>query len=150
MPRKKTLTQLKPGAKSSLTREVEFHRTIKYYRDVLPAVLSTPSMIGQMEVSAATLLQPYLPEGMISLGTHINVSHRAPAFVDEKIRTTAVFRKKYQPNNGGRDRYVFEVEARVGRRLVGAGTVERAIVGHSNNKQHRPARKSRSRKRTRK
>ncbi len=127
MPRK-TLEQLKPGRTKTVLRPVEFHRTLTYFDQRLPAVLTTPSMIGQMEVASARVLQPYLPKGAISLGTHINVSHRAPARLSEKLRTTASFARVYKPKNGGRLRYVFEVEARVGKRLIGAGTVERAVV----------------------
>ncbi|MGH9787773.1 MAG: thioesterase family protein, partial [Candidatus Acidiferrales bacterium] len=72
-PRKK----LRMGLAKVFTRPVEFRRTIAYYDKRLPPVLSTPSMIGQMEVAAALLLQPFLPRGAISVGTHINVSHRA-------------------------------------------------------------------------
>ena len=108
MPRK-TLEQLKPGLAKVVVRPVEFHRTLTYFDQRLPAVLTTPSMIGQMEVASARVLQPYLPKGAISLGTHINISHRAPARLGEKLRTTASFARVYKPKNGGSIRYVFEV-----------------------------------------
>jgi len=120
--------QLKMGLKKTLVRPVEFRRTIAHYDRRLPPVLSTPSMIGQMEVAAAMLLQPFLPKGAISVGTHINVSHRAPATVGEKVSVTAKFQRAYKPKNAHSLRYVFETEARVGKRLLGAGTVERAVV----------------------
>lgn len=148
MPRK-TLEQLKRGLTKTVVRPVEFHRTLTYFDQRLPAVLTTPSMIGQMEVASARVLQPYLPKGAISLGTHINVSHRAPARLGEKLRTTASFARVYKPKNGGRLRYVFEVEARVGKRLVGVGTVERAVVNHSQENEHAAARKRRPRPRHR-
>jgi predicted thioesterase len=86
-------------------------------------------MIGQMEVTAALLLQPFLPKGAISVGTHINVAHRAAARTSERLVTTAVFeRVRNQP--GKRPRYVFAVEARAGKRLVGDGWVERAVIPH--------------------
>ena len=96
MPRK-TLEQLKPGLAKVVVRPVEFHRTLTYFDQRLPAVLTTPSMIGQMEVASARVLQPYLPKGAISLGTHINISHRAPARLGEKLRTTASFARAYKP-----------------------------------------------------
>jgi predicted thioesterase len=133
MAKKKTLKDLKPGKKATLTRPVEFHRTLKYYQDHLPALLTTPSMIGQMEVTAAHVMVPFQPEDMLSLGTHINVSHQGPAKVNEKLRTTAAFKKKYKPNHGGATRYVFAVEARVGRRLIGKGEVERAAITRPTN-----------------
>jgi predicted thioesterase len=120
--------KLRMGLTKSIVRAVEFRRTIAHYDRRLPPVLSTPSMIGQMEVAAALLLQPFLPDGAISVGTHINVSHRAPAAVGEKLRVTAKFQRAYQPKNSRSLRYVFETEARVGQRLIGAGTVERAVV----------------------
>lgn len=120
--------QLRRGVRKVVVRPVEFRRTIANYDPRLPAVVSTPSMIGQMEVAAALLLHPFLPKGAISVGTHINVSHVGPATVGEKLRVEAEFDRIYHPKNGGRPRYVFNVEARVGRRLIGAGTVERAVV----------------------
>jgi len=125
MARKK---QLRAGLKKTVVRPVEFRRTIAFYDRRLPPVVSTPSMIGQMEVAAAMLLQPFLPAGAISVGTHINVSHLRAATVGEKVRVTAAFDRIYRPRGGGRPRYVFNVEARVGRRVIGAGTVERAVV----------------------
>lgn len=130
MPRKKK-KRLRMGLKKTLVRPVEFRRTIAHYDRRLPPVVSTPSMIGQMEVAAALLLQPFLPKGAISVGTHINVSHVAPARVGEQLRVTAKFQRAYKPTNSGRLRYVFETEARVGQRLIGAGTVERAVVEHA-------------------
>ena len=126
MPRKPARSR--PGLQKVLVRPVEFRRTIAFYDRRLPPVVSTPSMIGQMEVAAAKLLQPFLPKGAISVGTHINVSHVAPATVGEKLQVTAALDHIYHPKNSGRLRYVFSVEARVGRRLVGKGTVERAVV----------------------
>ena len=128
MPRRKNVDDLKPGRRATLTREVEFHRTLKYYQGHLPAILTTPSMIGQMEVTAAMVMRPCTPDEFLSLGTHINVSHRGAARLNQKLRTAARFRKKYKPRGARRPRYVFEVEAWVGRRLIGEGTVERALV----------------------
>ncbi len=128
------------GLKKTLVRPVEFRRTIANYDRRLPPVVSTPSMIGQMEVAAALLLQPFLPQGAISVGTHINVSHVAPATVGEKLRVTATFARAYKPKNSGRLRYVFDVEARVGKRLIGAGSVERAVVSPGFSGQRVPGR----------
>lgn len=126
--KRKKPKKLKRGLEKTLVRPVEFRRTIAHYDRRLPPVLATPSMIGQMEVTAAKLLQPFLPKGSISVGTHINVSHRAAALVGERLRTKATFDHIYHPKNSSRLRYVFRVEARVGKRLIGDGSVERAMV----------------------
>jgi len=80
-------------------------------------------------VTAALLLQLFLPRGAISVGTHINVAHRAAARTGERLTTTAVF-KRMRNEPGKRPRYVFAVDARVGKRLVGDGWVERAVINH--------------------
>lgn len=127
MPKKKA-KKLKRGLRKTTIRPVGFRRTIAHYDRRLPPVLSTPSMIGQMEVAAAELLQLFLPKGSMSVGTHIDVSHRTAATLGERLRVTANFDHAYHPRNSGRLRYVFNVEARVGKRLIGDGTVERAVV----------------------
>ena len=126
------LARLRPKMKKSLVREVELSRTIARHDPRRPPVISTPSMIGQMEQTAGTLLLPFLPRGALWVGTHINVSHRAPAALGEKLRTTAVLERISPPKKPRRHpRYLFSVEAKVGRRLVGAGTVEVAVVDHA-------------------
>lgn len=147
----KAAKRLQQGLQKTLVRPVEFRRTIAHYDRRLPAVLSTPSMIGQMEVAATMLLQPFLPRGAMSVGTHINVSHLATARFGERLRVTAELDHIYHPKNSGRLRYVFNVEARVGKRLVGAGTVERAVVAHAafsaHNKPKRPRGRGRAKRR---
>jgi fluoroacetyl-CoA thioesterase len=119
---KKTLKDLKLGLKKSLTREIEFRWTIAAYSRKLPAVLSTPAMIGWMESAAAFILKPHLPPGAISVGTHINVSHRAPTGVGTHVTFRAELTRI------GNNRYTFAVSAHAGRKLLGEGTVQRAIV----------------------
>jgi len=119
---KRGLSQLKAGLKKVVRREVEFRWTIAAYSRKLPPVLSTPAMIGWMESAAALILKPYLPKGAISVGTHINVSHRAPAGVGSRVTFRAELTRI------GANRYTFAVSAHAGRTLLGEGTVERAIV----------------------
>ena len=146
-PKKKSLGDLTPGMRATLTRTVELHRTLKHFQDHLPTILTTPSMIGQMEVTAAMVMRSRTPDNLLSLGTHINVSHCGAAKLDQKLRTVARFKKKYKPKEGRRVRYVFEVEAWVGRRLIGEGTVERAVIPRPANayksEQSSPSKKSR-------
>ena len=119
---KKELSGLRPGVQATLQRTVEFRWTIASYDRRLPPVLSTPAMIGLMESAAAQLLKPYLPKGSISVGTHINVSHRAPAGVGARVRFTAELIESNE------SRYHFAVRAETRDTLLGDGSVERAIV----------------------
>lgn len=119
---KNKLRKLKPGQKKTVRQRVEFRWTMAAYDHRLPPVLSTPAMIDLMETAAAELMRPYLPKGSISVGTQVNVDHRAPALAGAHIAACAQL--KSIRNN----RYTFSVEARRGKTLLGQGTVERALV----------------------
>ena len=74
------------------------------------------------------VMRPRKPERLLSVVTNIKVFLRVAARLNEKLRTVARFKKKYKPRDGRSARWVFEVEAWVGRRLIGEGTVERAVI----------------------
>lgn len=57
----------------TVTREL----TIARVDDRLPAAFATPMMIYLMEIAAAETIQPYLPEGWISVGIAVSVRHLA-------------------------------------------------------------------------
>ena len=86
------------------------------------SLFSTPSMIGIMEVVCMHAADPHLDEGESSVGIHVCVSHEAPATVGETVefscRLTEIERRKL----------LFDVEARVGDRILGRGTHRRAVV----------------------
>lgn len=119
---KKKLSELQPGLKKTVRRRVEPSWTMAAYDRRLPPVLSTPAMIALMETAAAELMRPYLPKGFISVGTQVNVAHRAPVFAGAPVVAAA------QLESLQNNRYTFSVEARCGKTLLGHGTLERAIV----------------------
>jgi predicted thioesterase len=61
------------------TRSLEVTRDLTLAREDerMPAVLATPMMILLMEITARDLIQPYLPEGWITVGAVVNVRHLA-------------------------------------------------------------------------
>jgi predicted thioesterase len=71
-----------------LTREkfVEEHDTASSYGSGLIPVFATPAMVAFMEQTAQESLQPYLPEGYITLGTEINVKHKKATPVGKKVK----------------------------------------------------------------
>ena len=101
---------------------MEFQWTIAAYNPDLPAIFSTPAMIGLMEVAAAKAIEPHLPPGTISVGTRIEVDHRKAVSQGTTVQAHARF-----VGNQGRF-LVFEVEARAGDILIGSGRVYRAII----------------------
>jgi fluoroacetyl-CoA thioesterase len=113
---------LKLGLKATVESVVPHEWTIAIYNERLPAVLSTPAMIGMMETAAAHAVWPRLPEGAISVGTRIEVDHLKAAPEGAKVKAKARLVKI-----DGRF-LVFEVEARSGRHVLGSGRVFRAVV----------------------
>jgi fluoroacetyl-CoA thioesterase len=110
------------GLESSIQRVVPREWTIASIDWRLPAVLSTPAMIGMMEIAAAQAVQPELPPGAITVGIRIEVDHLKAVTEGATVRAAARL-------VGYRGRFlVFEVEARSGNLLLGRGKVFRAII----------------------
>jgi fluoroacetyl-CoA thioesterase len=110
------------GLESAVQRVVPREWTIAAFDPRLPAVLSTPAMIGMMEFAAAQAVQPELPAGAITVGTRIEVDHLKAATEGATVRAAARL-------VGYQDRFlVFEVEARSGDLVLGRGKVFRAII----------------------
>ncbi len=113
------------GTRGEAETTVEPRHTLTAWKDHLPPVYSTPYMIGLMEAAAYYALEPFLEGDEVSMGTAINVAHRAPATVGMKIKTEAVLE-----NFDGRF-YTFKVSAHNGHEVIGYGTISRAIVSKS-------------------
>jgi len=110
------------GLESAVQRVVPREWTIAAFDPRLPAVLSTPAMIGMMEVAAAQAVQPELPAGAITVGTRIEIDHLKAATEGATVRAAARL-------VGYQGRFlVFEVEARSGDLVLGRGKVFRAII----------------------
>jgi fluoroacetyl-CoA thioesterase len=113
---------LAPGLSAQVEKEIPPEWTIASLDSRLPPVLSTPAMIGMMEVAAANAVKPALAQGTITVGTRIEVDHLKAVPNGTRVTATA----KLVESNG---RFlVFEVEARSPRDLIGRGRVFRAIV----------------------
>ena len=110
------------GLESAVQRVIPREWTIAAFDPCLPAVLSTPAMIGMMEVAAAQAVQPELPAGAITVGTRIEVDHLKAVTVGATVRAAVRL-------VGYHGRFlVFEAEARSGDLVLGRGKVFRAII----------------------
>jgi fluoroacetyl-CoA thioesterase len=110
------------GTRGEAQERVEFKHTLTAHNDALPPVYSTPDMIRLMETAAFHALQPYCDEGELTVGTAINVEHRAATGVGGLMKAEAVLE-----SFDGRF-YVLRVSARDERQEIGRGTVSRAVV----------------------
>ena len=110
------------GARGEAHETVEFEHTLTSHHPELPAVYSTPDMIRLMETAAFNALQPYCERGEITVGTAINVEHRAACGIGANIKAEA----SLESINGRF--YVLRVTARDLTQEIGRGTVSRAVV----------------------
>ena len=111
------------GARGEAEETVEFRHTLTAHHEMLPPVYSTPDMIRLMETAAFHALHPFCEEGELSVGTHINVEHRAASGIGTQITAEAVVESVE-----GRF-YTLRVRAwDHNRQEIGRGTVGRAFI----------------------
>lgn len=110
------------GARGEAAETVEFEQTLTSHHPELPPVYSTPDMIRLMETAAFHALQPYCEGDEITVGTSINVEHRAASGVGSHITAEAVLE-----SFDGRF-YTLRVTARDDAQEIGRGTIGRAVV----------------------
>ena len=110
------------GLESTYELVVPHDWTIQTIDSRLPAVLSTPRMIQMMEQASVIAVLHDLPPGTISVGTRIEVDHLKAVPEGATVYASAKL-------VGYKGRFlVFDVEARSGEHVIGAGKVFRAIV----------------------
>jgi predicted thioesterase len=110
------------GTRGEVERRVEFHHTLSAWRPELPPVLSTPHMIGWMEAAGFEAMLPFCEGDEVTVGTAINVNHRAPTGIGVQVKCEAVLESV-----NGRF-YTFRVSAHNGKQVIGYGTIGRAFV----------------------
>ena len=114
--------QIPIGARGEAHETVEFQHTLTAHHAELPPVYSTPDMIRLMETAAFHALQPYCEGDEITVGTSINIEHRAASGIGAHIQAEAVLE-----SFDGRF-YRLRVTARDDVQEIGRGMVGRAIV----------------------
>ena len=110
------------GTRGEVEKRVEFKHTLTAWREELPPVLSTPNMIGWMEAAGFEALLPFCEGDEVSVGTAINIIHRAATGIGATVKCEAVVE-----GFDGRF-YTFRVTAHDGSEVIGHGTINRAIV----------------------
>lgn len=110
------------GSRGDAQETVAFEQTLTAHHPKLPPVYSTPDMIRLMETAAFRALQPYCEGDEITVGTSINIEHRAASGVGAHIKAQAALE-----SFDGRF-YLLRVSARDDIQEIGRGTVGRAVV----------------------
>lgn len=117
---------MKSHPKISTTGEFSFvvgpEHAITFAGDGMPAVLSTPNLIGLIERTARESLESYLEADERTVGVEIELRHLAPTPLGAKVTiATRVI------HTDGRE-ISFQVEARDGKELIARGTHKRAVI----------------------
>lgn len=92
-------------------------------RQLTADVLSTPAMIGLMEKTSVELVTPYLEDNEQTVGTHVDVRHRAPTRIGQTIFVTA----ELLSCDGNKLRFAVSATNDQGIK-IGEGTHRRAVV----------------------
>lgn len=111
-----------PGLRAERRITVTHDMTVQHFVPSMPAVYGTPIMILHMELTSGDALAPVLPEGVVTVGTAVDIRHLAATPVGREVRVTAVVTRV--------ERKVvwFEVEAYDGDRKIGDGRHARGVV----------------------
>ena len=110
------------GARGESEETVEFKHTLTSHHPELPPVYSTPDMVRLMETAAFHALQQYCEGDEITVGTAINIEHRAASGIGARVKAEATLE-----SFDGRF-YTLRVTARDAAQEIGRGTVGRAVV----------------------
>jgi fluoroacetyl-CoA thioesterase len=124
MTRGKT-AKLEPGLLGFCERVVTQEMTLAQVDPRLPAVFSTPSMIGMMEMASSHAVRRALPEESITVGVRIEVDHLKAVAAG----VTVIANARLVEVEGRR--LIFEVEARSGSEIIGRGRIFHRIVDHA-------------------
>lgn len=116
------MDSITPGMTGTATMIVGTNDTAPRVGSGKIAVLATPMMINLIEEAALAAIEEALPEGMQSLGTHLDVSHIAATPVGMKVTAEASV-----ISVEGRT-VTFEVSAKDETDLIGKGHHSRVVV----------------------
>ena len=116
------LSKLRPSLKGTATCSVDSARMATNVGSGAVEVFATPMMIALMEAAAVDCVEHLLPEGHVSLGTHLDVAHTAPTPPGFKVTATAELTEV-----DGRV-LTFAVSCADDTEVVGRGTHTRVIV----------------------
>jgi predicted thioesterase len=116
------LAQISVGMTGEAEVVVAPENTVGGHVPGMPMVYGTPFMILLMEMASGRAIKAHLPEGFVSVGTHVDVRHLAPTPMGRRVVATSRVIEKTRTS------VLFAVEAHDGERLIGEGKHRRGVV----------------------
>lgn len=111
----------KIGSSGELVFDVREEHTINF-GDGMPRVLSTPRVIGFMELAAKEAIKPHLDDGESCVGVHVDVQHLAATPLGDRV----VCRGRVIGTDG--KTISFQIEASDSREVIARGIHKRRVV----------------------
>ena len=112
----------KIGAVGELRFVVEQKHVIDFATDGMPAVLSTPNLVGLLERTARETMLPFLEANERTVGIELDLRHLAPTPLGQSvICTTRVIHAEGT-------QVTFQVEARDPHEVIARGIHKRAVI----------------------
>ena len=112
----------KVGTAGELQFTVESQNVIDFATDGMPAVLSTPQLIGWLERTVRHTLAPFLDADERSVGSEVEVRHLAPTPLGARV--TCIARVIWSEGR----QIGFQLEARDAEELIARGLHKRAVI----------------------
>lgn len=112
----------KIGTAGELTFVVEPKHCIEFATDGMPAILSTPQLIGLLERTARQTLAPLLEPDERSVGIEIELRHLAATPLGAQVTCTV------RVISAGGTQVGFQIEARDRHELIARGLHQRAVI----------------------
>jgi len=100
----------------------DMKHAVEFAGDGMPAVVSTPNIVGFLERTARLTLAPHLDADERSVGIELDIRHLAPTPVGQTIRCTA----RVITVDGSK--IEFQIEARDDHELIVRGLHKRAVI----------------------
>ena len=111
------------GAHAEIERVVGADDTAEALASGDVAALATPRLIAWLEAATMTALDGRLSAGITTVGTSVDVRHRAPSAIGDVV----ILRARLVRHEGRQVEFAVEADSAAGKRLAD-GNVTRAIV----------------------
>ena len=110
------------GESGELDIATEAKHAVEFAGDGMPAVVSTPSLVGFLERTARETIAPHLEADERSVGIELDLRHLAPTPIGQVIHCTA----RVIALDGAK--ISFQIEARDAQEVVVRGVHKRAVI----------------------
>ena len=110
------------GETGELAIPTDTKHAVEFAGDGMPAVVSTPHLVGFLERTARQTLAPHLEPDERSVGIELDLRHLAPTPIGQTIHCTA----RVIAVDG--TRVSFQIEARDAQEVILRGVHKRAII----------------------